>query len=607
MILSVLLRLWHLRSNFEGAPRTQEMAAVHASSLIHSTPQYVLYRTDMGDRIRRIKCDETRPACLKCTHTGRKCDGYVNQSGDARAWTQAPYVTTINFQNPFLDFPGTKIEHRFLSFFSYHTAPVISGCFDSDFWNELLPRVSKSEPTIRHAMIAVAAVHARLESMIELIDGIDKQEECRRFELQQYNKAIRLLRIHLSDHGVTLEVTLISCVLLICLEFLRGSIDQAILHLQGGMGILNSYRTNANNSLRISAREERIVRKLNDIFFRLRGQGALCGRLTATINETEFSSGQDLLEKPFSSLDEARSCLDRLLTGAFKFIHLCIRSHHDPSLAMVDGTTVESLTATYLSLSTQLHRWSDNFEAFVAQKGSVADEKFFDGSTMIRMFYIIASVWLSACVSPEESAFDNKHQEFASLLVLASSLSSNSHAETVSPKSPPKPSIKGSPSFTFDMGAIAPLYFVGIACRDRKIRRKAISLLHSCMPRREGLWDADVMEYVARRVVEMEEVGLEDFVASSANPALARETFMPPEKDRIVDVTIYHQHGSQDQDERMFSVTYMLKSVDGDAWLFRQEDVVLDSDSTYRRSRESTFTKSLETGIAWAATAFKLQ
>ena len=475
-----------------------------------------------------------------------------------------------------------------------------------DFWNELLPRISESEPTIRHAMIAVAAVHARLDSMIEPLDSFDKQEECRRFELQQYNKAIGLLRAHLSNHGVTLEVTLTSCVLLICLEFLRGRIDQAILHLQGGIGILDSYR-NPTNCLRISSREEPIARKLNDIFFRLRGQGALCGQLTLTINELGWVQGQNFLNEPFACLDDARSYLDRILTVTFGFIHFCIRSHFDPSLAEVDGTTRASLTEMFFSIKSQLRIWSDNFESFVAQNGSIMDAKFFDGCTMLRMFYIIASVWLVACISPEESAFDNKIQEFSSLLVLASSLSSNATLETKSPTSPPKLSPKGAPLFTFDMGAIAPLYFVAVSCRDRKLRRKALSLLHSCVPRREGLWDADVMEYVAQRVVDIEEVGLEDFVASSANPILAKETFKPPERDRIVDVTIHRQHGSSNQDQRAFTATYMMKSFDGGAWLFRQEDVTCGPDSKYRKSRESTFEMSLESGIVWAVTAFKLQ
>ncbi|KAL5599098.1 hypothetical protein FOVSG1_006910 [Fusarium oxysporum f. sp. vasinfectum] len=30
-------------------------------------------------KVRKIKCDETRPCCRRCTNTGRNCDGYAPQ------------------------------------------------------------------------------------------------------------------------------------------------------------------------------------------------------------------------------------------------------------------------------------------------------------------------------------------------------------------------------------------------------------------------------------------------------------------------------------------------------------------------------------------------
>ena len=31
-------------------------------------------------KIRRVKCDEARPNCVRCTSTGRRCDGYGTQA-----------------------------------------------------------------------------------------------------------------------------------------------------------------------------------------------------------------------------------------------------------------------------------------------------------------------------------------------------------------------------------------------------------------------------------------------------------------------------------------------------------------------------------------------
>ncbi|RDL36941.1 uncharacterized protein BP5553_04374 [Venustampulla echinocandica] len=180
-------------------------------------------------------------------------------------WLQRPFPrgAAVCLLNPLQDFPGTELEHRFLTFFHRHTTPIISGSFDSDFWSVLLPCVGQTEPTIQHAMIAVGAVYARLESTDKLLHVFGSREESQRYELQQYNKAIRNLRRHLSANSVTLEVTLSVCVLLICLELLQGSIEHAILHLQGGMSILDGYQTAG------SLRSESIAHKLENIFYRL--------------------------------------------------------------------------------------------------------------------------------------------------------------------------------------------------------------------------------------------------------------------------------------------------------------------------------------------------
>jgi hypothetical protein len=79
-------------------------------------------------------------------------------------------------------------------FFQNHPAPILSGYFDSYFWNGLLLQVGHSEPTIQHAMMAVASIHEQVETAGRqmFIPGQRKHGmDCGRyFALQQYNKAI---------------------------------------------------------------------------------------------------------------------------------------------------------------------------------------------------------------------------------------------------------------------------------------------------------------------------------------------------------------------------------------------------------------------------------
>lgn len=456
---------------------------------------------------------------MKCTRTGRTCDGYTVSR------RRSPQ-SLISLRNPLQDFPGTEREHRYLAFFYRHTAPVISGCFDFDFWNELLPRVGQTEPTIQHAMISVGAVYAR-ESGNELLS----REESQRFELQQYNKAIRHLRRHLSENGVTIEVTLSFCVLLICLELLRGSIVNAILHLQGGLSILDQASGPSY--------------KLKDIFYRLDIQWALCGRPSS-----DGPGRKVLVSQTFASLEEARSSLDHLNSRCLKFINMSMR--------VIYTSQPDSLAGMYTLLSEQLQNWSDNFEQFVTRKQLQSDRR----STLLRVFHLTASIWLSACMSPDETAFDDQLDRFASIVKLASSVRQNAG------------------SFTFEMGVIAPLYFTAIKCRDCVLRRDAISLLSSAMPRREGLWDAGILEYVGRRVIDIEE---------------ARGYGTPAEEDRIVHVTINYKQSDGDY----FSIIYVMKRSQG--WVTRREDVVLG-----RELRGDIVAQTVEGAIALAITAFNV-
>jgi hypothetical protein len=459
-------------------------------------------------------------------------------------------------------------------------------------------------------MIAVAAAHARLDSIDEILRGVDKLEESQRFELQQYNKAINHLRRHLSANGVTIEVTLMCCILLICLEFLQGSIEQAIVHLQGGINILQGYRTAANSesithsSLHVSSSSILISRKLEKIFHRLRNQWKLCGR-SAVLEDMKFGSDQHVFKDSFSSLEEARTSLDQLNTLGLQIIQSTSDYRHKSSPSDASSNFEQEISATHKWLCAEFDRWSSAFECFLAQNASVTDPHFSSGSTLLRMFNVTGRIWISTCISPTEVAFDDQIQEFSIIVALASSLLSNPDSY-IGPL--PKSSTNGRVSFTFEMGVIAPLYFTALKCRDPKLRSKAISLLSSCVPRREGFWDADILVYITRRVAEIEEARLDERIRPSANEtATTTETRMPTEDDRLFTVIIRHETDWQHQGPKYSSVIYVKKPVDGSQdMLFYQEDIVRLSGSNYKKIGESRFTNSAESMSSWATAAFDI-
>jgi len=68
-------------------------------------------------------------------------------------------MTSLLLRESLLQFKGTKVEHRHLDFFYSQTAPSLAGYFDSRFWSVLVPQLACSEPSVQHAMIALASFH----------------------------------------------------------------------------------------------------------------------------------------------------------------------------------------------------------------------------------------------------------------------------------------------------------------------------------------------------------------------------------------------------------------------------------------------------------------
>jgi hypothetical protein len=98
-------------------------------------------------RIRHVKHDEAKPACLRCTSASRRCDGYVPTG-----------VTHLN-----VDAPGDYEEQRGYHYFRLKSAGEILKQQDADFWESLFLQASHSQPAVKHALIAVASIHESLE------------------------------------------------------------------------------------------------------------------------------------------------------------------------------------------------------------------------------------------------------------------------------------------------------------------------------------------------------------------------------------------------------------------------------------------------------------
>lgn len=137
--------------------------------------------------------------------------------------------------------PEEPVGQRSLGLYFERTAAALGGFFDVDFWCRLLPRVATTEEPIRYALIAISTLHEEKFGANERSFTARPQSS-----LTHYNEAIRSLNQRVSTEGDHQRVILLTCILFICMEFMRGTPEIGLDHLQNGLNILVSDRADPN-------------------------------------------------------------------------------------------------------------------------------------------------------------------------------------------------------------------------------------------------------------------------------------------------------------------------------------------------------------------------
>lgn len=168
------------------------------------------WTTNNADIVRRVKCDEARPACIRCTSTGRTCDGYTTTDVPTgiESFSSPERMTVALRPGPCVELFDSVQSKRSFAFFRRRTSPQLSGFFKSEFWESLVFRVAHHESAVRHAIVALGAVHEAIEHRASSPTAIQT------FAMEQYNLAIRELLVPLTQRGErAVDVCLISCII----------------------------------------------------------------------------------------------------------------------------------------------------------------------------------------------------------------------------------------------------------------------------------------------------------------------------------------------------------------------------------------------------------
>ncbi|CZT41714.1 uncharacterized protein RSE6_01490 [Rhynchosporium secalis] len=411
-------------------------------------------------KIRRVKCGEEKPFCKRCTSTGRKCDGYAPQ--DSNTLQQRPAALS----RP-LSATEDPAEQRLLHFFSTYTAPSLSGFFSNDFWERRVVESSHRQPSIRHAVIAIAAMH---QEFIERRrnDGMEDTSNLQAFAFRQYTKAISSLHHLMTTRMPPLDLTLTSCILFASIDCLLGNHASAIIHLKAGLRILADIKSHKTQR---GIHAEEWEKGFAPPLLALGVQTATFINPTLQTERTSLwvalkRAGNLPIPSTFHSLDTARHAIDTISATI-----MADRTSTEIKPSLLEHKPPDPLVQGRLH-NAALDAWTQAMDRFTAAfvTGEPPTSKLKCGASLLKVHSLVVSIVIG---KPEEA--EAKFDHLITLCDLLESARVNS---------------SGALTFSTDQRVLAPLFFTALRAPNPFIKRRAIELL-SRAPAREGMWDAE--------------------------------------------------------------------------------------------------------------------
>ncbi|KAH7356812.1 hypothetical protein BKA65DRAFT_450661 [Rhexocercosporidium sp. MPI-PUGE-AT-0058] len=505
---------------------------------------------------RRVKCGEERPFCLRCVKFGVQCDGYgvlenpANLPGRSSMIQPKSSSQSLSLQDiPFHPLFCISQENRYFEVFCNKTAFEILPTFDSSSTalRQVILQTCESEPSIRHAVIALGALDLAAGTLQDFTPmSLDAFKETplqhHQNALKQYSTAIKEMRQAALTRKQDLRTTLLTCLVIMCFEAWNGNQDLAIRQIQTGFRLIRAWREEVlggGDERRFVGLEagmgDTVEDELVRVFKRLDVQAISFTSETTPESHALVLSGElSLLHRMpqlFTTAREATTYANALVRQTMRFFSEQIPLPVPPPPQVFFpmhgwwGVKIPHVVAIQQRIMTDVLRWNAAFAPLWRElnlhhqerneeKGDREEEYFL--ASVSRMHIQILWIGLITICTDNESQFDDYLDHFQEVVDLAEYALSVQNAKSKTPK------------FTFDSLVVIPLYMVTFKCRDPIVRRKAVRLLLE-NPRREGVWDSVLGGRMGEWVMCVEE----EYVGDDGRvPGWARIHWVALERDR---------------------------------------------------------------------------
>lgn len=448
-------------------------------------------------RTRKIRCDETSPACQNCVRSGWTCPGYSDTQTASEAAATTSNIAIYRLPNTV---PGSQQDRKALHYFSVSAAADIGGYFSADFWSRSILLRCQHDAPVRHAVAALSCVHREY-----VTSNVQAAFEASCEAVSAYVRSMKALRRYLKREMLPdFRVVMMCCAAFFCFELIRGEQGAALMHLQSGVSVLQQWQ---QGSLACTsgamAVQETDRSQLVDVFARMDLQAsAFDDGLALTARRSRLDPGvvADRLSDPSAcsgpGLHAAKYSM--LLRRCFHFL-VESAPWRQSSFVEVD-TAVLSIRDC---LIVELKEWNDHLHG-VSTADCEAERSLYLKSAIARSRFhcIIIGSLIQGCV-PSSSAsssgtaadFEHKADDLIDLAYEAIGASSE----------PGTASLSGVPSkrhFCLHLGIVAPLFLLALKTSRADVVTSCLELLRRCKGRREGLYDANVIARVIEALMK---------------------------------------------------------------------------------------------------------
>src|ERR1700710_953308 len=229
--------------------------------------------------MRRLKCGEEKPGCLRCAKSGWQCDGY-DWSSSNLASLPCPPSPKSSLYTPSVALDLDEREWKYFQVYAEQKPTSLdhrdTNCFS---WKQIVLQECHSNPCVRHTMVAQGALAMSQVARTPwaYFFGVNAaQNPHHEFALTQYEKALRALRSSISgfQKGKGVRATLISSLALSLFDCCCGNGAFAAQHVRFGKKLLSTWQSANNDSKNQSpehlvAAQDPIDLSLIRMFFRL--------------------------------------------------------------------------------------------------------------------------------------------------------------------------------------------------------------------------------------------------------------------------------------------------------------------------------------------------